>query len=325
MSRMSSSHSLSKLAKAAADPVSRTASPAENGVLVEPPNAVPFAFAMSHRPRGSSGRPRFSPDPVASPIIPGQPRCRDRPESEVTRKGFCRPDAEGFGTLRARHQGAYDGVLHGRVRLAWLQGSCARRVSVSRQVGSARRSRWQQRWRRHLAQTRHHTTAVCQCASRCTRGQGGTPPRQRRQDQGRPQGRLVPCRPRILVLSSRISPSSSITLFALAFDQLGKVLKDGDAFRGFKEASINFPPTYKYDVLKTLKIKRNKTLTSIRSGVDIPGAGNLAGTTKSTGFDLAGTPIGEVIPEEGAIGPEAPGRLGGDDTDDASFSCIAPG
>ena len=47
---------------------------------------------------------------------------------------------------------------------------------------------------------------------------------------------------------------------ALAFDQLGKVLKEGDAFKGFHEAPILFPPTYKYDVLKTLKPKRNKTV-----------------------------------------------------------------
>ncbi|XP_070509543.1 inositol polyphosphate 5-phosphatase E [Chironomus tepperi] len=31
-------------------------------------------------------------------------------------------------------------------------------------------------------------------------------------------------------------------------DQLTSVLADGAAFRGFKEAKINFPPTYKYDV-----------------------------------------------------------------------------
>ncbi|SPO22456.1 uncharacterized protein UTRI_01134 [Ustilago trichophora] len=110
---------------------------------------------------------------------------------------------------------------------------------------------------------------------------------------------------------------------ALAFDQLGKVLKDGDAFKGFKEAPINFPPTYKYDVLKTLKVKRNKTLTSIRNAVDIPGATAAAATAKSS--DLAATPLGEsVIPEEGTIGSEAvdefTGQLG-----DASLSFMATG
>lgn len=43
---------------------------------------------------------------------------------------------------------------------------------------------------------------------------------------------------------------------ALEFDQLRKILKgqDGDSsFKGFRESEITFPPTYKYDVLKTLK------------------------------------------------------------------------
>lgn len=48
---------------------------------------------------------------------------------------------------------------------------------------------------------------------------------------------------------------------ALEFDQLRKVLREGEAFRGFEEAPIHFPPTYKYDVLKTLKAKRHKTVT----------------------------------------------------------------
>ena len=32
------------------------------------------------------------------------------------------------------------------------------------------------------------------------------------------------------------------------FSRLTSVLADGAAFRGFKEAKIHFPPTYKYDV-----------------------------------------------------------------------------
>ncbi|KAF6759917.1 hypothetical protein DFP72DRAFT_805883 [Ephemerocybe angulata] len=41
---------------------------------------------------------------------------------------------------------------------------------------------------------------------------------------------------------------------ALGFDQLLRVMKDGaKEFNGFKEAPINFPPTFKYDVLRTLK------------------------------------------------------------------------
>ena len=92
---------------------------------------------------------------------------------------------------------------------------------------------------------------------------------------------------------------------ALAFDQLGRVLKDGDAFKGFKEAPINFPPTYKYDVLKTLKIKRNRTVTSIRNAIDIPGA-SAASTHKLVTSDLVNTPVGEsVIPEEGTVSVDA--------------------
>ncbi|KAK7454606.1 hypothetical protein VKT23_011358 [Stygiomarasmius scandens] len=40
---------------------------------------------------------------------------------------------------------------------------------------------------------------------------------------------------------------------ALAFDQLKSLMDNGRAFVGFHEAPINFPPTFKYDVLRTLK------------------------------------------------------------------------
>ncbi|KAI0312672.1 hypothetical protein OF83DRAFT_1144919 [Amylostereum chailletii] len=43
---------------------------------------------------------------------------------------------------------------------------------------------------------------------------------------------------------------------ALAFDQLFNIMRNGQAFVGFREAAINFPPTFKYDVLRTLKHKR---------------------------------------------------------------------
>lgn len=90
---------------------------------------------------------------------------------------------------------------------------------------------------------------------------------------------------------------------ALAFDQLGKVLKEGDAFKGFKEAPIEFPPTYKYDVLKTLKIKRTKTQTLIRSAIDVPGASSSgAATVKSATSETSAIPLGEsVIPEESPV------------------------
>ncbi|KAJ7494584.1 inositol polyphosphate phosphatase [Mycena galericulata] len=43
---------------------------------------------------------------------------------------------------------------------------------------------------------------------------------------------------------------------ALAFDQLRNLMQDGKAFVGFHEAPIDFPPTFKYDVLRTIKQKR---------------------------------------------------------------------
>lgn len=49
---------------------------------------------------------------------------------------------------------------------------------------------------------------------------------------------------------------------ALAFDQLRKVMEMGLAFVGFNEAPIDFPPTFKYDVLRS---KRSKHRTSKRN------------------------------------------------------------
>lgn len=40
---------------------------------------------------------------------------------------------------------------------------------------------------------------------------------------------------------------------AFEFDQLNALMKQGKSFIGFNEAPINFPPTFKYDVLRTLK------------------------------------------------------------------------
>ncbi|KZW02792.1 DNase I-like protein [Exidia glandulosa HHB12029] len=45
---------------------------------------------------------------------------------------------------------------------------------------------------------------------------------------------------------------------ALKFDQLRKEMQAGTAFVGFQESEIDFPPTFKYDVLKTLKGSRSK-------------------------------------------------------------------
>jgi len=45
---------------------------------------------------------------------------------------------------------------------------------------------------------------------------------------------------------------------ALAFDQLRKLMQEGKAFVGFNEGPINFAPTFKYDVLRTLKRSKIK-------------------------------------------------------------------
>lgn len=49
---------------------------------------------------------------------------------------------------------------------------------------------------------------------------------------------------------------------ALSFDQLYNLMRNGQAFVGFREAPINFPPTFKYDVLRTLKAKRRNSRAS---------------------------------------------------------------
>ncbi|KAH9958573.1 hypothetical protein BC827DRAFT_1218921 [Russula dissimulans] len=56
---------------------------------------------------------------------------------------------------------------------------------------------------------------------------------------------------------------------ALAFDQLYNIMRNGQAFVGFREAPINFPPTFKYDVLRTIrhKRKRSKHTTSAAEAV----------------------------------------------------------
>lgn len=46
---------------------------------------------------------------------------------------------------------------------------------------------------------------------------------------------------------------------ALAFDQLYNIMRNGQAFVGFREATIGFPPTFKYDVLRTTRHKRKRS------------------------------------------------------------------
>ncbi|KAL5525973.1 hypothetical protein ACEPAG_7311 [Sanghuangporus baumii] len=51
---------------------------------------------------------------------------------------------------------------------------------------------------------------------------------------------------------------------ALTFDQLLSLMKKGQAFTGFNEAPINFPPTFKYNVTKS--VKRDKSVYSKELG-----------------------------------------------------------
>jgi hypothetical protein len=38
-----------------------------------------------------------------------------------------------------------------------------------------------------------------------------------------------------------------------AFDQLYNIVQNKQAFVGFRETAIDFPPTFKYDVLRTIR------------------------------------------------------------------------
>ena len=46
---------------------------------------------------------------------------------------------------------------------------------------------------------------------------------------------------------------------ALEFDQLKVLMKEGTILNGFNEGRINFPPTFKYDVLRTSKRSKRQT------------------------------------------------------------------
>lgn len=47
---------------------------------------------------------------------------------------------------------------------------------------------------------------------------------------------------------------------ALAFDQLKKLMQEGQAFVGFSEAPIHFPPTFKYDVQRSARYRARTSL-----------------------------------------------------------------
>jgi hypothetical protein len=65
-------------------------------------------------------------------------------------------------------------------------------------------------------------------------------------------------RPSHIVLHLFINKSLDFTQ-ALAFDELRNLMQRGEAFVGFNEALINFPPTFKYDVLRTIKLPKKSS------------------------------------------------------------------
>ncbi|EAU85326.2 hypothetical protein CC1G_07596 [Coprinopsis cinerea okayama7 len=86
---------------------------------------------------------------------------------------------------------------------------------------------------------------------------------------------------------------------ALTFDQLLKLMNAGaKEFAGFKEAPINFPPTFKYDVLRTLK--RPKQTGDDNDEYD-PDAEGMSVSSMSTAYsratlDLPTVPASPVTP-----------------------------
>ncbi|KAG8908354.1 hypothetical protein FRB99_007281 [Tulasnella sp. 403] len=51
---------------------------------------------------------------------------------------------------------------------------------------------------------------------------------------------------------------------ALKFDQLKTAMADGECFVGFEEPPIDFPPTFKYDVLRSIKKHRRSVRAALR-------------------------------------------------------------
>ena len=350
MSRMSSSHSLARLA-ASTDPTSRSVSPAATEVHVEPPTP--------------SRSPSPCPTPAHIAAIGGQIPCdtaspapsaaaSTAAELSATQKGPERALADAIPralgpyelVIKERMMGCYmavyvwrgckdrvRGASRSHVKSGLLAGRVGNKggVGISLKLGTTRLLFVNAHLAAHEDKValRLANVAKIKAALKVDSFLPAEDPRSRLEDIteqfdhtfwfGDLNFRIDISRQHAdwLMMNKKYDQ-------ALAFDQLGKVLKEGDAFRGFKEAPINFPPTYKYDVLKTLKIKRNKTLTSIRNAVDIPGASAGAAAAKGAS-DLAGTPLGEsVIPEEGTIGFDSAEACAGPSAD-ASLSYIAGG
>ncbi|KAF8962697.1 Endonuclease/exonuclease/phosphatase [Flammula alnicola] len=57
---------------------------------------------------------------------------------------------------------------------------------------------------------------------------------------------------------------------AFEFDQLNAIMKEGKFFTGFHEAPIKFPPTFKYDVLRTIRRSKHSGSKHARVGDHFP-------------------------------------------------------
>ncbi|PWN36666.1 DNase I-like protein [Meira miltonrushii] len=104
---------------------------------------------------------------------------------------------------------------------------------------------------------------------------------------------------------------------ALAFDQLKKIMREQPhIFNGFKEAPIKFPPTFKYDVLKTIKAKKNEDRAAAKrrkdAGADIFPSGS-ANESGDRSFDTL-EPATPIAP------PSSSGHHSHDQDDDDTSS-----
>ncbi|KAG9315086.1 hypothetical protein JVU11DRAFT_4198 [Chiua virens] len=73
---------------------------------------------------------------------------------------------------------------------------------------------------------------------------------------------------------------------ALEFDQLKQLMGTNSEFSGWSEAPINFPPTFKYDVVSRSKTKRRRTRR--RSGVEGSETDREGGEEEENGEDIEG-------------------------------------